>query len=237
MRGNNRDNKDLLPILRKTVELQPALDEARLMLGHALYQEGTFIQALIALRQVKVIEPDRAAQLFGMMAYAAYRSNLEKDAKGYAEQSLQYAKTADEKLAAQRLLDYLAGPRAVVAAAPPTAPSAVEQDKPDEAPALRRRGPEAIAPAERPPLPKAAGRLIKLECLGESARAHVRTGTGTQVLLIRRPGEVTIKSGNGASVNMSCGDQNTPVVVEYEATADAKFGTVGDVRTLEFTGN
>jgi hypothetical protein len=134
------------------------------------------------------------------------------------------------------LLLYIA--RADSPAAPAEAAPVLERPEPVEPlPALvRKSGNGDAPPAAEPRAPRltVTGHIVRFDCLGTVARMHVKTGEASQALLLRNPEQVEIRNSKGRAVNMTCGEQSTPVMVEYEAAADQKHATIGDVRSIEF---
>jgi len=54
-------------------------------------------------------------------------------------------------------------------------------------------------------------------------------------LAITEPGSVTVKGAQGGTVDLACGPQKGKlVIVEYQSRQDARLGTIGDVRSIEF---
>lgn len=86
------------------------------------------------------------------------------------------------------------------------------------------------------PVEKASGTLTRVECLaGGRAKVTVQTGPKASVVLaVRDPGKVVLSGGG--ELSLGCGPQNPPrpVAVEYKPEKDAKLGTAGDVRVIEF---
>ena len=77
--------------------------------------------------------------------------------------------------------------------------------------------------------PKVEGSLMRFDCLGTSARVAVQGPDGKLVeLLVTDPAQLM--------KTLACGVQKTarPVLVQYNARADAKFHTAGDVVAIEF---
>ncbi len=233
-----QDPEKTVEALSKAVELNPNLDEARLMLGSELYQLRRYSAALIALRAIKHVDAQRAPTLFLLMAYSAMQLKMEKDAQGYAEQAAKYAKQPSDTAGAQQLLDYLQRKDAPVrqpAVSASLRPAAADADP--GAPTLKRQEladlvPQSEAP-ETPPL-TVKGKLKQLDCLDSVARMHIVDGSTTYVLLIRKPDHVAIRNNLGASVEMTCGAQDTSVSVDYTLANDPKYQTIGDVQALEF---
>jgi tetratricopeptide (TPR) repeat protein len=222
-----------LQALRKTVDLNPDLQDAQLMLGQELYRQHSYAQALVALRAIKNIDAERAAPLFLMMGYSAAELGNNDEAKRNAEQARRYAREPELIASAAQLSQYLERQAAHV-----SAPPVVLSGETVSAPVLRHQ--EETGTAETPvlrPRPTDAtleGNLVQLDCLDGMARMHIRAAGSEVRLLIRKPDQVAIRNRDGATVNMACGPQNTAVSVEYSPTADAKHGTTGEVRVLEF---
>jgi hypothetical protein len=72
--------------------------------------------------------------------------------------------------------------------------------------------------------------------LGKTLRIRIAAAGQKQVALaITDPGAVTVKGAEGGTVDLACGPQKgKPVIVEYQNRQDAKLGTIGDVRSIEF---
>jgi len=223
-----------VPALRKALELNPGLTEARLMLGNELYQSRSYAQALITLREVRNIQGDRAASVFLVMAECALQLKMEDDARKYAQEAQKYARQPFEIDRAQRLMAYLNRNDSVAspeAAAPPQAAADTGR------PTLRHRDSDSLpAQSQAPPnlAMTARGRLTQLDCLDGMARLHVNSEGITYSLLIRKPNGVVIRNNFGAAVDIKCGPQNTAVTVEYNFVRDDQYGTTGDVQSLEF---
>ena len=96
----------------------------------------------------------------------------------------------------------------------------------------RETGTPQTQPA--PALPSVEGTLEHLEC-GKAARLHVRTDGKIRIFVITDPRSVTIRSGNGAPVDLQCGPQKPPraLRIEYEALP-GQPDAAGQVRSLEF---
>ncbi len=131
-----------------------------------------------------------------------------------------------------------------------------EQEDRDEVGKLKREAEERIKAAEKkandaagglkskekpldwwegPALEKAEGRLIRVECVGKSARLVVDVGGGkTLRLLVSDVGKVVVFGSGDAT--LACGVLKTPrqVKIEYQPKRDAKAGTVGEAVAVEF---
>lgn len=89
-----------------------------------------------------------------------------------------------------------------------------------------------VEPAE--PRITITGMLSRFDCLGEVARIHVVAGPATHVLLLRDPLAVIIDGVDRKTRDVRCGEQKTAVPVQYVAANDDKYGTIGDVRAIDF---
>ncbi len=232
--GPGGDPKAYLEALRKAVELNADLPEARLRLGSALMSEKSWAQALIALREVKKVEPAQASQLFLMMAYCAMNMDMKADAQKYAADARKWAKEDDQRESVDRLIAYLERGGSATQA-PSTMTSTSDQA---ERPKLTRResSPQTFSEEVVPLGPKrltVRGNFKRLDCLGEMARMQVMDGHDTLLLLIRKPNAIVLKGPAGV-MDLQCGPQNTAVSVDYLPGQDEKTHTVGDVLLIEF---
>jgi tetratricopeptide (TPR) repeat protein len=211
--------------LRNALKLNPELGEARLMLGFELYNARQFQQAYDVLAEIKQVTPDRAPHFFLMKAFSALEIGKKPEARGAAESAKKYARTPDETIQANRLIDYL-----------DNKPAATELAA---APIQQRRQPsgegEPVTIQPLPDLPHIRGTLQEIECLGREARVKVLVDNTRVSLLIRDPRAVHLRNSDESSVNLTCGpQQGSEVVVGYRERQDVRFKTTGDVVTLEF---
>jgi hypothetical protein len=131
-----------------------------------------------------------------------------------------------------------------------------EQEDRDEVAKLKREAEERIRAAEKranesagglkskekpqewwdgPPLGKAEGRLIRVECVRRTLRLVLDQGQGkTLRLMVSDPGRLGVLGAN--ETTLACGLVKTPrkVLVQYQPKRDAKAGTAGEAVTLEF---
>ena len=134
---------------------------------------------------------------------------------------MEYRDDTDRKQL-DRLLGALeASPRV---AAPETGPpSPAQAPAPPAAPQLRaRRG-------------VVAGTLIQVDCLEDIGRLRVRIEGGEVRLEMREPGAIEVRGAPGGKMEFQCGPQRPRKVrIEYDPAPDARLGTVGVVRAIEF---
>lgn len=242
-----------VPLLQKAVELKPDFKEARYALGLTLLQEGNYKEAVHHLVQIRQVDRDQAVSFFMTLAHAHHRLGQQEEARKAAQRAREYAQTYAEISSTERLLEFLSGEaragaegmrpvEAIQSAAEPSRevePHLVR--KPSEpAPSSSTKPlepPESIVPA-KPQGPVLKGTLQHFDCLGGVARIRILAGGRLVGLAILDSTSVRVKdaTGNTSTIDFACGPQKPPraVVVEYEATKDAKLGTVGVVRSIEF---
>lgn len=146
------DREPLLPTLRKTLELKPDLTDARLLLGQELHRTHQYAEALAELRQIKSVDPERAAVMYLAMAHLALELKQESDARQYAEEAKKYAQEPNEVSGAEKLLEYLQQNNASARDATSTTavPPASELVDDPGRPTLRHRGSQSPAPKAPP---------------------------------------------------------------------------------------
>jgi tetratricopeptide (TPR) repeat protein len=229
--GPQQDSQAYLAALRKTLEVKPDLVDARLALGSELARQRSWAQALICLREVKHIEPERAPELFLLLAYSAMNLGRNDEAKGFAADARKYARDDRQRQDADRLTAYLE--RRPEAAPPDTAAVVAEAGSPLIA---RREGVEQPPVETHPAGPKTMtikGNFKRLDCLEGMARMHVMDSRDTYVLLIRDPGRIVLRGAANGPVELKCGPQNAAVAVTFVPEKNEQHGTVGEVREVE----
>jgi tetratricopeptide (TPR) repeat protein len=226
--------------LQRAVELDASEREAHEMLGALLFDKRDFAGTVKHLVALKEIKPDRAFQTYSMLAWAQYETGNKEGAKLNAERARKYARGTVEVDRADELLRFVSDtPRPQPQA---TAAAHAEEPEPAGDPKLTRRAdarpPRSGEPRifHQEPRESFAGTLHQLDCMGASARIHVSAGQRRLTFVIKDPGQVLIKtSEGGATMDFTCGPQKPrKVTVEYVPTPDAKLGTAGVVRVLEF---
>jgi tetratricopeptide (TPR) repeat protein len=238
------DSKGAIPILRRAVELKPDYVAARLQLGLMLVNQQNYSEALDELHQVKKINSEQAPTYFLALAYSDLRTGHPDLARKDADSAKQWAKTPAESEQVASLLRYLdesktgATAGSIAEPEPPAKPSAQASadSENSEIPKLRH------APAPANPLVKhdeqishVQGVAERLDCDGQSARFHVLVGQTSMVFEIPDPSNVLIKHSGEAHHDFTCGVQKPfPVAVDYAVKPDAKKGTAGIVRELDF---
>jgi tetratricopeptide (TPR) repeat protein len=244
LREVNERDSSAIPVLKRAVELDPAYQDAQQFLAFCLMSDGKYQDAVDHFGKVKHIKIEQAFAYYHAIAYADYQLEKWDDAQKAAEAARKYAREPQDMASAEDMLRALSQERERRAMiAQQMAAVAAEQTIP-------RRAAEAAAPAEKPKQlisradgpdaaparPSMVGTLRQVDCLGKVVRLHITAAGQKQVALaITDPGSVAVKGAAGGTVDLACGPQKGKlVIVEYRNRQDAKLGTIGDVRSLEF---
>lgn len=223
--------KEIVPVLRKALELKPGYQDAAWNLLSAAMRTEEYSVALEALGQLKNVKPDEAFRYYYSVAYAYHKMGSKEQALRFLASARKAAKDPDDADRAERLERFLKPPAelavavretAVAAAAP--RPPADEHSDGEAAPTrLRRRNGDGI-PDEL--LHKVTGSATKLDCKGESARLHVNAEGRVMIFDIVDPAKVQINGNSGRTFEFTCGTQKPfPVTVEYADYPAGKAGT------------
>src|SRR5713101_3874116 len=219
-----------IPLLKKAVELDPDYQEAHHYLAFCLLQDGKYQEAIDHFGKVKNIKVEQASAFYHGIAYADYELEKWDDAQKAAEVARKYARNPQETASAEDMLRTLSEEKEKRAAL-------AHQAAAPSVPAAPNRSDERVSPGAPhvPPKPSVLGRLRQVDCLGKIVRLRVTAGDQQVLLAIMDPGKVAIKGSPTGAVDLACGPQKGKlVIVEYESRQDAKLGTVGDVRSIEF---
>jgi tetratricopeptide (TPR) repeat protein len=243
-----------IPLLEKALLLQPGDADTHLRVALLYLREKSHIRALRHLGLVRKVDEEKAFRLFDSMTYAYYELGKWEEARKAAERARPYAKSPDEKLRVERMLeaiDYRSNPQpdsvVNVASAPIPAPSDGDLDEDNDeggTPRLVRRSPAgALTSEERAALweeklgedwLRLEGQFQTLECIGSTANMHLRSGDKTFVLAILNPGDIIVR-GQKVTLDFQCGPQgDEPIAVEYEKSEEAGAGVEGVVRAITF---
>lgn len=86
-----------------------------------------------------------------------------------------------------------------------------------------------------PELPHVRGTLTQVDCLGGKARLHIIADGRKTFLLVRNPDGVVLRNGGAGPTEFSCGPvPPRTVLVSYRVSADAAYGTAGEVGSITF---
>ena len=201
--------------LEKAVELNPRYAEAWFLLGLEAVAEARHADAARAFEQAVRVLP-RQSHFWHALALAYHRSGRRDEARRAARRALQAARTPQEREMAEAAVRLVEEPS-------------------DWAPLGARPAVETPA-AWFPPRGDrtAAGKLVRIDCLGEQARLILETAEGPLPLLVADPGKVVLRNAGAVSAAFACGPQNRRVTVEYTARPDPATGAEGVVTAIEF---
>ena len=223
-------SKEVVPILRRAVELKPDFIDARIRLGVALVNQHNYTEAVDELHQIKKVNPDQAPSLFMALAFAELQSGRLDGARQNAELAKKWAKSPEESEHADSILKVIDSMQAGKNDADPGPPTLARR------PAPASEVHEITIPAKPDEhLNHAEGIAQKLECDGESLQFYVQVGSAIMIFDIPDPKRVRIKHAGEDAHDFSCGPQKPyPVTVYYTKQPDLKKGTAGVVRELDF---
>ncbi len=211
--GASRD--EVVASLKKAISAAPSFAEAHFVLGTMLSAAGDYAEAANHLARAASILP-RQAYFWHALALAYQHLGQLEEARRAAYRAAHAAVTEQEvemARAAIRLTDQQEVARKS------DRPSVGTPDGWKE-----KRGDSRIE-----------GTLRQIDCLGSSARFHVRTADRSLALYVANPGEVLLRNVSSVTFEFRCGPQKpTSVSVEYSARPDATLGTDGDVVAIEF---
>lgn len=236
-----------IQLLEKALLLQPDDRDTHTRVAFLYLREKSYTQALRHLALVGNVEEEKAFRLFDAMGFAYYELDRFEDARKALKRAEPYAKSPDEKLRVERMLeaiDYRMNPRpvAVAEARALSIPEAMEDETGDR-PELKRKSP-VDSPSTRPAHEvwrqeagvdwlRIEGVLETLECAGSTANMHVRSGGEILVFSILDPSAVVVRDGK--TLEFRCGAQgDRPIAVEFEKNEEAGPDVAGVVRALEF---
>lgn len=216
LRETGGERREIVHNLQKTVELNPNYAEAWFLLGLIASNEGRQADAIAPLRRAAGLLP-RQSHFWHALAMAYVKTGQEKEARLAARCALEAAKTKQEVEMAEAALRLIR-----------------EQETRTE---LANR-PEVITPKgwfNRQGDSRTEGTLYRIDCLGASARLHIRTHSGNIALLVRDPGTVELKNAPSVTFEFTCGEPpERKVAVEYIARINPQTGTAGEVTSIEF---
>lgn len=214
LRDTGSDRRRVSELLRKTIELNPHHAEAHFLLGTMATSEGRLEEGVEHLRRAAEILP-RQAGFWHALALAYQKTGRLELARRAARRSLEAALTEQEREMAQAALDLIG------------------RERPAESPA---RPAVATPPGWFPEQgdSRIEGTLERIDCLGASARLHIRSDERRVKLWVENPQRVTVKGAAGLSFEFACGEQPSRLVaVEYRTKPDAAPGADGLVTAIE----
>ncbi|MBV8842205.1 MAG: hypothetical protein JO307_05280 [Bryobacterales bacterium] len=213
--------------LNELIKQQPARAEVRIELANAFLNANRANDALGVLKEIKTVTPKDAPRLFDVEARVQLTLGDRDNAKKSAEQFLKYAKTEDDRIRAQQLLDYAAGKGA------PAATTTIATGE-GAAPVLRRVPQQTTVTSvtTRRELPAVSGQFTQFVC-GDPPRMVISTPSGNKTFVIRDPDKIVVSGRDGGKIDLTCGDQK-PIKVRIEYSPAIEPGSDGTARAIEF---
>ena len=258
MYANKRDPA-AAELLRKAVAAFPDWMEAKLELADMLLWLNRAGEAISAVADVKRVDPANASHFFAIRARAEAAMKQLEMAEESAQRAMEQAKTEFDRARAGSLVDYVGRlqrrEQAVLAAASVLRPAVGERIQEGttfedvaatgsdvDRPVMKRNAAAAgasqpVEEEEAPPMfPRekheyVAGLMTRVDCLGERANLTVTNGAQTLKLRIEDPKLVEIRGVSSVTVDLTCGEQKTPVLVGYLPQPEGD--SAGVVRMLE----
>ena len=227
--------KESLPAFQKALELKPDYAEARVQFGLMLVNTSNYPEAIVQLNQVKKIDPEQAQWYFPALAFAYLQIGDKEKGRENAEAAKKWAKTPQQLEHADALLRSLESRRTTARLLPPAekAPVIRHVERSEFAVVEEAAANPFVAKDDK--MKHVEGIAQRLDCSGKAARFHVLVDKSPMIFLIPDPDRVLIKHSDELKHDFSCGVQNSyKVSVDYAILPDAKTGTAGIVRGIEF---
>jgi len=226
---------DFTATISRLTELVPNHTEAWMLLGGERYNKQLFAQALAALLQIKSVTPEQAMPYFRMISHSHFQMNQKEEAVKAAEKLRALASTPADIDDAERLMRYVRQDASVQSVAP-----LMEAPVGDDRPRTVRRPEDAVVQTIAPRQPNtltAAGKFVEFNCDNQILKVGLLAGTQRLMFHIEDPQKMFVRNKGDATVTieLNCGAQKEEALtVEYVPRVDAKLGTIGVVRVLEF---
>lgn len=217
LRESGAREDEYLPFLQQAVGRNPNLAEAHFLLGLAAQRQGRHSEAAASFQRAAQVLP-RQSYFWHALSVSLHQAGAEDQARRAARKAAETASTKEQMDMAQAVLRLT-----TASAAPPAAPP---------------RKPTVSTPESWKPRAgntRIEGTLERIDCLGASARFHVRSGGRPVALWVDRPGEVLLRTGTGITFEFRCGLQRPRrVVIDYEAKLEPARKTEGVIAAIEF---
>lgn len=190
-------------LLEQTLTVDPNFAEAHFLLGVRATDRGDFPAAVDYLRHAVAIKPRRFSY-WNALGYAQAKAGDRAGASESARRATQIASGDQEEKMAASLTEL------------------ASQASSEAAPKTKR--PDVITPPSwqnRKGDTRVEGTLKRVDCDAVPVRLIVSPADahGDIELRIQHPGSVVLTNAEGKSTNLTCGDQATPIVVEYIAAS------------------
>jgi tetratricopeptide (TPR) repeat protein len=217
LREMNASDDQIIIALRDAVRLDPALFDARYLLGYMLLKTGEYTEAVEHLESASEMQPGRCA-VWEHLALALHYSGKNEEARAAAQKARKTAVTAEDVNRAEGTLRLLEANADPIVRAEPLPTRARQQSLAESSAAV-----------------KTEGLLTQVDCLGSRARLHLVANGRKLFLLVRDAGSVVLRNAGGVWTEFTCGPvPGRKVIVEYRRVANQTYGTAGDVAAIEF---
>ncbi|MFN7936074.1 MAG: DUF1570 domain-containing protein [Bryobacteraceae bacterium] len=208
LRDTGGSPSDTLRFLEKAVERNPRHAEAQFLLGVAYASQSKHAEAVLHIEQAAAVLP-RQSYFWHALATCYQALGRKQEAVRAARRALDAAATVEQAEMARAAIQSL---EVQPAAALPKRPAVTTPES------WKNKQGDA----------RLQGILERIECLGQSARFHVRAQNKTHALLVENPGDVLLKNFSSATFEFRCGPQKPlPIVLDY-------FSNTGIVSGIEF---
>ncbi|MCP5110328.1 MAG: tetratricopeptide repeat protein, partial [bacterium] len=215
LRETSGDRARVAEYLRRTVALNPNHAEAHFLLGVMAATDNRHAEAIESLRLATGIRP-RQANFWHALALSYRKTGQRELASRSARRALDAARTPQETDMARAAIRLTQTPEPVHLTGRPAVHTPATW--------FNKQGDS-----------RAEGELVRIDCVGEAARFHVRTSAETLALWVPDPGKVLLKNISSVTFQFACGDLDPRTVrVEYTARVDDTSHTAGDVTSIEF---
>jgi hypothetical protein len=235
---------DAVGVLTELSALEPDRRDVKIELAGAMLNAGRADSAIDTLLSLHGCTPAEASRCMGIASYAYYRMNDKEKAQTAADQYLKYAKTPQDRLMAQQLLDVLKRSSAPVpaAVAQNQTPAAAADAESQGPPRLVRRPSPGDSSSLQPARLRLAGvttikgNFIEFLCADGKKQVVLETASGRERFLMDDPQKILFTGVNDDQINLYCGVQKPARAVElgFVAAPDGS-GSDGVVRSLHYT--
>jgi Flp pilus assembly protein TadD len=190
LRDTGAPREEVDAYLEKAVAASPNLAEAHFLLGIRASGQMRFEAAIEHLRRAVEIFP-RQVYFWHALAFAYFKIGDAAQSRAAAYRAKNAARSPQELEMAEAAIRLSAPPKPAPRKPSVTTPESWDNPRGDS---------------------KIEGRLTQVDC-GETARLHV----GGTVLEVAHPGRVVLAGTRETKVELRCGPQDAPVLVEYDS--------------------
>jgi tetratricopeptide (TPR) repeat protein len=229
IRDGGAPDSDVAAQLEEAVRLEPALFDARHLLGYIRLRERQFRQAIDHLSAAADLRPSHSS-VWEYLALAYHQTGARDEAIAAAKNARRAATTEEELSrieATLRLIDQ--EPETIVR----SLPASPYGDPTSPAKSGPKRGEDEISTAQTGE--RVEGLLVQVDCLGSMARLHVIGGSSKTFLLVRDASSVILKGLSSATTELACGPvKSRSVEIQYRPNPNQTYGTSGEVSVIHF---